>query len=397
MSDLLDIALKPHFSRFLAGGGDRLHVAAHSHHPWPDVSFDAQQQAWLDAARHHDTKWDHIEAEVLPTARGHVARQLNLPDPGSVVFAPNTHEFVARLLSCFEGPIRVLTTDAEFHSFRRQVERLAEDGLVELERVPAQPFDTFTDRFIQAAAGSRHDIVFLSTVQFDSGQIVTDLPDLVDAVEDERTFIVLDGYHEFMAMPADLSGLASRVFYLAGGYKYAMAGEGACFLHVPDGYGMRPRFTGWYAEFGELEQAPGQHVAYTRDANRFLGSTYDPSGIYRFNAVQQWLRSIGITTRSIHAHVLELHDGFLERVLDLDDLPFGLQHLVPGLDAHDRGNFVTFAFEGAGQVREALGRHGVLVDHRGDRLRFGFGIHHEVSDLDTLADRLAAACADLEP
>ena len=40
-----------HFSRFLGTEPDRLHFAAHSHHPWPDVTRDAQVQAWDDAAR----------------------------------------------------------------------------------------------------------------------------------------------------------------------------------------------------------------------------------------------------------------------------------------------------------------------------------------------------------
>ncbi|MFT5224069.1 MAG: kynureninase, partial [Glaciecola sp.] len=61
MSPLLASSMKPHFAKFLAGGGDRLHVAAHSHHPWPDVTFEAHQQAWLDAAEHHDNKWQHIQ------------------------------------------------------------------------------------------------------------------------------------------------------------------------------------------------------------------------------------------------------------------------------------------------------------------------------------------------
>jgi len=58
--------LKPHFSRFLGARPDqagvwgspprfrRLHFAAHSHHPWPDVSFEAHQRAWLDAAEMMD-------------------------------------------------------------------------------------------------------------------------------------------------------------------------------------------------------------------------------------------------------------------------------------------------------------------------------------------------------
>src|SRR3546814_4193410 len=50
---------------------------------------------------------------------------------------------------------------------------------------------------------------------------------------------------------------SGRAFYLAGGYKYAMAGEGACFLHAPAGWGLRPRDTGWYAAFGALERSGG--------------------------------------------------------------------------------------------------------------------------------------------
>ena len=38
--------LRQHFSRFLNTEPDRLHFAAHSHHPWPDVTRDAQAQAW---------------------------------------------------------------------------------------------------------------------------------------------------------------------------------------------------------------------------------------------------------------------------------------------------------------------------------------------------------------
>ena len=38
------------FSRSLNANPERLHFAAHSHHLWPDASFDGQTQAWIDAA-----------------------------------------------------------------------------------------------------------------------------------------------------------------------------------------------------------------------------------------------------------------------------------------------------------------------------------------------------------
>ena len=73
--------LKSHFSRSVGGRGAPLHFAAHSHHPWPDVTFAAQQQCWLDAAELLDRKWDKVFGEVIPAAQRHVARRLSLSHP----------------------------------------------------------------------------------------------------------------------------------------------------------------------------------------------------------------------------------------------------------------------------------------------------------------------------
>jgi kynureninase len=72
--------LKPHFSRFLGADPDRLDFAAHSHHPWPDVSFEAQQRAWLDAAELVDDKWERVFGEVVPEAQ-RPARPRQAPPP----------------------------------------------------------------------------------------------------------------------------------------------------------------------------------------------------------------------------------------------------------------------------------------------------------------------------
>jgi len=122
--------LADRFSQFFAQAGDRLHVTAHSHHPWPDVSRAAQLQAWDDAAALTDRKWDMIFEQVIPEAQAGLARWLKWPDPAQIVFAPNTHEFVARLYSCLDWskPVRVVTSDHEFHSFNRQTRRLEETG-----------------------------------------------------------------------------------------------------------------------------------------------------------------------------------------------------------------------------------------------------------------------------
>jgi hypothetical protein len=119
--------------------------------------------------------------------------------------------------------------------------------------------------------------VWLSHVFFDSGFVVQDLETIVEAAPREA-IVAIDGYHAFCALPVDLARIHRRAFYLAGGYKYAMAGEGACFLAVPPGTDLRPVDTGWFASFDTLSVAPGAQVPFAADAFRFWGATFDPSG-----------------------------------------------------------------------------------------------------------------------
>jgi selenocysteine lyase/cysteine desulfurase len=369
--------------------GAPLHAAAHSHHPWPDVSFTAQQAAWTDAARLLDRKWDHIFEHVIPAAQAHVARQLNLPDPGTIALGPNTHSFVLRLLSCLptDRPARILTTGSEFMSFTRQIARLEEDGLVQVTRIATEPFDSFEARFVEAARAGGHDLVFLSQVYFDSGFAVGDLARIVQAAPYPETFVVIDGYHGFMAIPTDLSAVAGRAFYLAGGYKYAMAGEGACFLHCPPGHGPRPRDTGWYAGFGSLESA-SKDVPFAADGSRFLGATFDVSGLYRFNAVQEWLASQDLSVAGMLAHVREIERAFLHEI-DLHKAAINRAMLLMP-DESRRGRFLAFRTPDAGATAERLGKQNIIVDSRGDRLRIGFGIYHEAEDAVRVAQALAS-------
>ncbi len=373
--------LKPGFSRFFDAAPNRLHFAAHSHHPWPDASYDAQHEAWMDAARLADDKWEHVFGTVIPETQQMVASVLGLADPTTLTFGPNTHDFLTRIFSCLEPPVRILTTDAEFHSFNRQSRRWEEAGLAIVDRISAEPFDTFADRFTREARAGVHDLIYLSQVFFDSGFVVPDIDRVVSAVSEDRAFVVVDGYHAFMARPNNVGAIQDRVFFLAGGYKYAMAGEGACFLHSPPGYGPRPIDTGWYAGFGQLESGVSGQIPYSEDGSRFAGATYDVSGIYRMRAVQSWLADMNVTVADIRAHVISLQGHLLES----GSLP---GELVPAEPA-ERGNFLTVRSEHAGDVYRALHERGVVTDYRADRLRIGFGIYHDEDDVDRLAAVLA--------
>lgn len=401
--------LKEHFSRALAAAPGRLHFSAHSHHLWPDCTRDAHLRMWDDAAELADDKWDRVLGEEVPEAQRHLAGKLGLSSPGAIAFAPATHDFVLRILSCIDprtvvpaagaggggAPIRILTTDAEFHSFHRQSRRLEEAGIAEVERIAAEPFETFAARFATAAGRGGHHLVYLSQVFYNSGYAVPDLATLVGAVPDPATWVVIDGYHGFMTLPTDLGPIERRAFYTGGGYKYAMSGEGICFLHCPPGWGERPVDTGWFAVFGELEEGVGSgRLPYSIDGYRFWSATFPHAGLYRFNAVQRWLGELGVTVAEIHRHVEELQRRFLDRLGGLGLSSLSVAELIPpaGLPpaTGGRGHFLTFRRPDAGEIRRRLGERGVMVDHREDRLRIGFGVYQEPADVDRLCDELSA-------
>ena len=359
------------FQRAIAAAPERLHFAAHSHHLWPDASYVGQLAAWEDGVRLADRKWERVMGEIWPAAQRHVAAELGLPDPSTIVFAPNTHELLLRIASALpRRPFRILTSDGEFHSFRRQSVRWEEAGTAQVTRVPLASL-------VEAARSGTYDLIFVSQVQFGTGHVFHEIEELAALARPEGPWVVIDGYHGFMAMETDLSAVADRVFYLAGGYKYAMAGEGCAFLHAPPGYGPRPEITGWYAEFDDLSLPPGS-IGYAPDARRFLGATFDPSGIYRFVAVRDMLRQEGLRTADIAGHAGALRDALLA------ELPIEAELLNPGSPAR----FLALRSPHAARWKAQLEAEDVIVDVRGDVLRIGFGLYQDARDLDGLIEVL---------
>ena len=385
------MSFKGLFSRSLGADPGRLHMAAHSHHLWPDASFDGQVECWNDAARLADRKWDRIMGEIWPEAQCHVASELGTDMPDAIVFAPNTHELIVRLFAAAseKWPVRVLTSDGEFHSARRQFARWEEAGAAIVERVPAEPFDTFTHRFLERARSGGHDFIFVSQVLFGSGRTFDAIGELAALARPEGPWVVVDGYHAFMAIEAPFDAAAAKsAFYLGGGYKYAMAGEGCAFLHAPPGFGPRPRITGWYAEFEDLTLPPGS-VGYRGDAMRFMGSTFDSSGLYRFNAVQRMLLENGLTTARISAHAAGLQRLLLAQLAD--SRLASAELLNPPVDS-PHARFLAFRSPSAQRWCAGLAEQNCIVDVRGDVLRIGLGLYHNEDDI----DRFAALAGRLE-
>ncbi len=386
-----DTAFKPLYNRSLSAMGDRLHFAAHSHHLWPDCVFEAQLRYVEDAFTWADEKWENAVTPVEHDARRRIARLLGVRDPDRIAFAPNTHSLFFRLVSCFDlrRPLRILSTDSEFYSFSRQALRLEEYDNITVERVPTLPFDTFADRFLEKVDAGGWDMIYISQVFFNSGLAIDFMNTLAERAP-TNAMVIIDGYHGCGALPTDLAAIQDRVFYMAGAYKYLQSGEGACFMTTPANLdACRPLYTGWFAEFDALDHHE-EAVNYAPDARRFLGATFDPSGICRLNAVLSSWENEGITVNRIHAHVRELQHYFMRQVDERGLLGLGCDDLVHvQQDCDHYGHFLTFRTKDALAHRKTLRGLDIITDSREDRLRFGFGMYHDTGDIDRLFVRVS--------
>lgn len=369
-----DLARSPNplasfYSRFRVA--ERLLLTGHSHQAWPDCGLEGQMGAWNDAAELVDEKWGRAMERAEQVRRGY-ARLLGAR-PEEIALGQNTHELVTRFLSAL--PLarrpRLVTTDGEFHTIRRQLDRLAEEGRIEIARVAADPVATLAER-LATTADERAAAVLVSSVLFGTARIVPNLGALAEACRRAGAELLVDAYHQVNVVPVDLArdGLASA-FIVGGGYKYCQLGEGVAFLRVPPGRDdLRPVLTGWYSEFARLTQRTAGDVPYGEGPARWAGATYDPTSHYRAARVFAFFEEQGLTAdllREISQHQV----GVLARAFDALDLEPAAIARDCATPLTEIGGFLALRSSKAGAFSAALRERGILTDHRGDLLRLG--------------------------
>ena len=383
--------LARHYTRFRVA--DRLLLSGHSHQAWPDVALEGHIEAFDDAARHVDEKWGRAFAKAEEVRAGFRAL-LSDPD-GEIALGVNTHELVIRLLSALDMDRRprLVSTDGEFHTLRRQLARLGEAG-IEVVRLPAQPVDTLAERLAEAV-DERTSAVLVSAVLFETGHIVPGLDGLARACEDAGAELVVDAYHALGAVPFAIHDLGlGSAWVVGGGYKYLQLGEGNCFLRLPaHAAELRPVVTGWFAEFAALaDEHDPSRVAYGRGSERFAGSTYDPTSHYRAARVFAFFEEQGLTPerlRSSYRRQVELLAAGVDAI-GAPDTVITRDRTTP-LDRY--AGFLALHTPHAGALHQALADRGVLADSRGSWLRLGPAPYLSDEQLEAAIAALADALA----
>jgi kynureninase len=371
--------LAKHYSRFRVT--ERILLTGHSHQAWPDVAFEAQQQAWLDAAELVDDVWDKAFEKANEVRRG-FARLLD-DSSDRIALAPNTHELVVRFLSALSLKKRpkVITTDGEFHTIRRQLDRLAEEG-IEVVKLPAVPAATLAERLAQAV-DNRTAAVLVSAVLYTNAHIVPNLHATLEACERRGTELLVDAYHALNVVPFSLKGEGlERAYVVGGGYKYCQLGPGNAFLRFPADTTLRPVFTGWFSEFTDLTKAPTGCVEYGPGPARFAGATYDFTSHYRGAAVFRFFEQQRLTPNELRA--------LSQRQIEALTSALGIETEVA---LHETGGFLALRTRDTARLHTALKEQGVWTDYRGDMLRLGPAPYVTEAQIDQAANIIRGVTA----
>ena len=376
------LQLQPYYSQFRVK--DRILLTGHSHQAWPNVARDAQLKAFDDAALLVDDKWGKAFEVADKVRKGFLTRMND--SSGEIVLGTNTQELLVRWMSALplnEKP-HLVTTDGEFHSMRRLLDRLGETS-IEISKVQTAPVETLIQRLMDATT-DKTSAVMCSIVLFKTSEVVPHVAELAEAMRNKAVPLLLDAYHMVNVVPFSVDELKlDDVFIIGGGYKYCQLGESNCFLRVPKNCDWRPLVTGWYAEFASLDQATDSKVGYGKGRWAFEGSTYDTTSHYRAASVFQFFDEQKLDVSTLR-QISQAQLAFIRE--EIEKYEWSSSVTFTDKPLNQLGGFLMIQTEQAGDIVKGLREQNVFTDSRQNNLRLGPAPYITKEQLETAVSKL---------
>lgn len=344
--------IAPLFSKVLALDG--IYLANHSLGRPLDQTADDLAEAvelWQTKLGSAWDDWLHEQQGF----RSRFAELINAPRADCIVPKTSAGQGLRTVLNALPGRPRVVSARGEFDSIDLILKQYAALGRIQIRWT-----ETSVPELI-AAARAGAELVVVSQVMFETGQVMQDLDQLADACHQNGARLLIDAYHSMGVFPVDVTAMRAD-FMIGGSYKYLRGGPGACFLYIsPETLtsGLTPLDTGWFAKRDAfLYQRPDPpQLAAGGDA--FLESTPPVLTYYQARAGQRFTLALGVN---------RIREYSLDRLIRLK------RYLAKaGIESHgadsDHGAFLTVHHPNAAALVRNLAAHGIHADARGPYLR----------------------------
>jgi kynureninase len=350
----------PLFSRVLERRATVVDLANHSlGRPLDATASDVAEAIVLWQSQLGDA-WDAWLAE-MDAYRARLARLLGAPGADCIVPRTSAGQGLRAILNSYDRVPRVVATRGEFDSIDVILRHYAGRGRIALSFVEPREDGSFAAADLLSAVRAGADLVVVSQVLFNSGQILPELPALVAAAHAGGGRLLLDVYHSVGVFPVDVTALDVD-FAIGGSYKYLRGGPGACYLYLHPRYldgSLSTLDIGWFAKESPFAYERPDPPRFAQGGEAFFESTPAILPLYQARAGQIFTLAIGV--ERLRAHSLAQQ----QRLAAL----LGARGVAADGGTGDRGAFVVVRADDAVALAGALGARGIHVDARGSYLR----------------------------
>ena len=370
----------PLFSRVLAAHRDRVYLANHSLGRPLDATEDDVREGLAHWFASLGDAWDSWMPEI-DAWREQLAALMGAPRPDCVVPKMSAGQGLRAVLNSYDTVPRVVATRGEFDSLDLILREYAQRRRIALSFVEARDDGMFTAEDVRAAIGRGADLVVISHVLFQTGQVLPELPSHVGAAPAAGARVLLDIYHALGVLPVDVA--AQNVdFAIGGSYKYLRGGPGACYLYVHPRHldaGLRTLDIGWFAKASPFRYERPNPPRYADGGDAWLESTPAVLPFYQSRAGQIFTQAIGVAR--LREHSLRLQRQLVALLSERGIVALG--------GTEDRGAFVVVRHAQAVAWADTLAQRGIVTDARGEWLRLSPDVLTTAAELERAAGELA--------